>query len=138
MGSRSFSVHAEYVNVNETRSSLGKRGEAAAEKYLKGRGLQLRGRNWRHGRVGEIDLIFEDDHHQVIFVEVKTRTSNESFEVVDQRKLNRLRRLAAAWLASQSVWFEYRIDIVTVIVSRRQTDGDWASATIHWWKGVDR
>lgn len=113
---------------------LGERGERAAERYLCERGLRLRARNWRSGRLGEIDLVMEEAD-QLVFVEVKTRTRSaysNPVEAVDQRRLYRLRKLAAVWLRSEPQWREYRIDIVALTVGTHDT------ATIQWLRGVDR
>lgn len=99
--------------------------------------MRLLARNWRAGRAGEVDLIFRDGE-TTVFVEVKTRTSADSLEVVDRHKLARLRRLAAAWLRAEPGWSECRIDVVAVIVPSRPVEEDFASAAIHWWKGVDQ
>ena len=54
---------------------LGWRGERAAARYLKRRGYRILARNFRRGR-GEIDLIALD-RDTIVFVEVKTRTTDE-------------------------------------------------------------
>ncbi len=62
-------------------------------------------RNWRC-RYGELDVIAADDAARiVVFVEVKTRTSDR-FGGVEQAvtpdKVRRLRRLAGLWLAGRT------------------------------------
>lgn len=82
-------------------------------------------RNWRC-RYGELDVIAADDAASaVVFVEVKTRTSDQ-FGGVEQavtaEKVRRLRRLAGLWLAQQSNrWTAVRIDVVTVRIGRRRS-----------------
>jgi len=81
------------------RGSLGERGERAAERYLKRLGYVILERRARV-RWGEIDLVALDGR-TVVFVEVKTRRSNEAgapVEAVDGAKQRRLIRLALAWL----------------------------------------
>jgi putative endonuclease len=75
------------------RRALGLAGERAAEAELVRRGLRVIARNERT-RFGEIDLICRD-RGGFVFVEVKTRRA----EAVDRRKLRRLARLGAGWLA---------------------------------------
>jgi putative endonuclease len=82
------------------RRALGLAGERAAETELAGQGLRVIARNQRT-RFGEIDLVCRDQDGYV-FVEVKTRSAGSfvaAAEAVDRRKLGRLARLAAGWLA---------------------------------------
>jgi putative endonuclease len=77
--------------------NLGRRGEAAAARYLEGQGLSILERNFRT-RSGEVDLIARDDAGMLVFVEVKSRTGSErgdGLERIDFRKARRIRR--AAW-----------------------------------------
>ena len=89
--------------LSNPRQALGQRGEdAAAQEYLR-RGARILERNWRHGRVGELDLIVENGD-QLIFCEVKTRQSTTwgiPAEAVGWEKQRRIRRLATAWLHEQ-------------------------------------
>jgi putative endonuclease len=82
------------------RRALGVAGERAAEAELARRGLRVVARNVRT-RFGEIDLVCRDGRGYV-FVEVKTRRAGSfvaAAEAVDRRKLGRLARLGAGWLA---------------------------------------
>lgn len=118
-----------------SRWELGRSGERAAEEFLLARGLRLVERNWRDGRNGEIDLIFEEDG-TVVFVEVKTRrglSDGEILQAVDARKLARLRRLAGRWLSRRADYCDYRIDAVAVGLG---PDGE--PPRIAWLRGIDR
>jgi putative endonuclease len=82
------------------RRALGLAGERAAEAELLRAGLRVVARNQRT-RSGEIDLICRD-RDGYVFVEVKTRRAGSfvaAAEAVDRRKLERLARLGAGWLA---------------------------------------
>ena len=82
------------------RRALGLAGERAAEIELVRCGLRIVARNQRT-RFGEIDLVCRD-RDGYVFVEVKTRSAGSfvaAVEAVDRRKLGRLARLAAGWLA---------------------------------------
>ena len=82
------------------RRALGLAGERAAEAELVRRGLRVIARNERT-RFGEIDLVCRD-RDGFVFVEVKTRRAGSfvaAAEAVDRRKLGRLARLGAGWLA---------------------------------------
>jgi putative endonuclease len=97
--------------------SLGMKGEAYAARFLKGKGMRIISRNRRH-RGGEIDLIAIDGRW-VVFVEVRTRTSEEfmtpenSIRFGKKRAVTRtvrglMRRHKAAGMTA-------RIDVVAVI-----------------------
>jgi putative endonuclease len=109
----------------ESRAEIGALGEQLAVDHLQAAGLRVLARNWRC-RYGELDVIAADDAASaVVFVEVKTRTSDQ-FGGVEQavtaEKVRRLRRLAGLWLAQQSNrWTAVRIDVVTVRIGRRRS-----------------
>lgn len=100
-------------------------GEQLAVDHLERLGLRVLVRNWRC-RYGELDVVAADDAARtVVFVEVKTRTS-EQFGGVEQAvtpaKVRRLRRLAGLWLAQQhGRWASVRIDVITIRIGRRRT-----------------
>jgi len=82
------------------RALLGLAGERAAEAALLRRGMRVVARNART-RFGEIDLVCRDGA-EFVFVEVKTRRAGSfvaAAEAVDRRKLGRIARLSAGWLA---------------------------------------
>ncbi len=108
-----------------TRAEIGALGERLAVEHLTSRGLAVLARNWRC-RYGELDIIAADDStHTAVFVEVKTRTSDQ-FGGVEQavtpQKVRRLRRLAGLWLASQDgSWSAVRIDVIGVRIGRQRS-----------------
>jgi putative endonuclease len=95
---------------------LGRRGERAAEKYLKRIGYRIVARNFRAAGA-EIDLVAMDGD-TLVFVEVKTRRSREAGapeEAVDERKQLRMRRAAEAFSVRYRVGEkDVRFDIVAV------------------------
>lgn len=98
---------------------LGKSGEALVADYLIQKGYSIIDRNWRI-KSGEIDLIASNSESVIVFVEVKTR-STESFghplEAINEAKQSRLMRLALAWLLANKKWNNpYRIDCAAVIM----------------------
>jgi len=98
------------------KDELGVLGERIAERHLLRRGLTLLDRNWRCAQ-GEIDLVLRDGD-EVVFVEVKTRSSvafGHPLEAITASKLARLRRLAAAWCEAHPGAGRIRIDAVAVI-----------------------
>jgi putative endonuclease len=108
-----------------TRAQIGALGEQVAVEHLTGLGLRVLDRNWRC-RYGELDVIAADSTARVVvFVEVKTRTTDR-FGGVDQavtpQKVRRLRRLAGLWLAGQDAgWAAVRIDVIGVRIGRTRT-----------------
>jgi putative endonuclease len=99
------------------KDSLGRYGEELALTHLRSVGWEVLARNWRC-RWGEIDIVGLD-HECLVVCEVKTRRSLAAggpLEAVTPAKLQRLRRLTAAWLAGQERYFaEIRIDVVGII-----------------------
>jgi putative endonuclease len=99
------------------KQSLGSAGEAAAERWLRSHGFEIVARGFR-ARCGEIDLIARDGA-QVVFVEVKTRTSDafgRPSEAVNAQKRRRIARVASSFLV-RSGWTETacRFDVVEVL-----------------------
>lgn len=96
---------------------LGRRGEELAARHLERSGLTLLNRNWR-GDGGEIDIVLTDGAG-LIACEVKTRSGVDfgtPFEAVDQRKVERVRRLALQWLQHHRVgWVPVRVDVVAIV-----------------------
>ncbi len=95
---------------------LGKTGEKIAQKYLVEKGYKVLATNYRSRR-GEIDIICQDGE-TVVFVEVKTRTS-EKFgtpaEAVTAQKQERLHRLAMEYLIANNLELRpVRFDVLTL------------------------
>lgn len=102
------------------KDELGRRGEFLGAVFLETAGLEIVERNWRCPQ-GEIDIVARDAD-EVVFVEVKTRSSlafGHPLEAITVQKLARLRRLAAAWCAAHpEVHGGIRIDALAVIAPR--------------------
>jgi len=95
---------------------IGKLGEDIAAKYLIAKDYLVLERNWGN-KWGEIDLICRDGAI-LVFVEVKTKrgiTFGRPEEMVDSRKLQQIKRMAA--LYSAGIKGEMRIDVVAVILN---------------------
>ena len=96
---------------------LGRRGEAAAARFLKRRGYKIIARGNRL-RPGELDLVAVDRDRTIVFVEVKTRQSQDAghpAEAVDAAKQRQLTRLAVTFLKRHGL-LEHaaRFDVVAV------------------------
>ena len=95
-------MHQSYTRDQGGKTNnrrLGMQGEQLAAHFLQQQGCKVLAQNWRHGKLGELDLVVQDGT-ALVAVEVKTRTScshGHPFEAITQRKAERLRRLLFAW-----------------------------------------
>jgi putative endonuclease len=96
--------------------SLGSRGEDTAARFLRRKGYKILARSDR-SRPGELDLVALD-HSTVVFVEVKTRRSQDAghpAEAVDAAKQRRLTRLAVTWLKRRGLLERpARFDVIAI------------------------
>lgn len=95
---------------------LGQRGENVAAKYLRNQGYKILLRNF-HCDVGEIDIIARDGK-TIVFVEVKTRTSDEPSpeENVNAFKRHQLTKAARCYLSRYgSPPPPARFDVVAIV-----------------------
>ena len=103
----------------DSRKKTGNRGEDLAADYLQRHGHHIHCRQWRHGHL-ELDLISSDlSTSELVFVEVKTRRSDEygdPLDAVDGRKIRRICSAAHFYLTSNAITADYRFDIVTVLL----------------------
>lgn len=101
------------------KDALGRYGEDVAARHLAEQGIVVLERNWRCD-AGEIDIVGRDGQVLVI-CEVKTRSGvgyGTPLEAVTPRKVARLRRLAARWLAEREVHpAAVRFDVVGVLAA---------------------
>jgi putative endonuclease len=100
---------------------LGWQGEQLAEKFLRRLRYKILRRNYRARHGGEVDLVCRDvDENELVFVEVKTRTTDEfgrPGEAVTLDKQELIARGARSWLKlldRRDVVF--RFDIVEVVM----------------------
>jgi putative endonuclease len=110
---------AEWLDAVRGRLPLGRRGERAAEKYLRRIGYRIVARNFRAAGA-EIDIVAMDGE-TIVFVEVKTRQSlaaGAPEEAVDLRKQTRMRRAAEAFARRyRADDYDMRFDIVAIDAS---------------------
>jgi len=102
------------------KDELGRRGEGLAAQFLTDAGYVIVERNWRCSQ-GEIDIVALDGA-ELVFVEVKTRTSvafGHPFEAITAPKMARLRRLAGAWCeVHPGRYRSIRIDAIGILAGR--------------------
>jgi putative endonuclease len=98
------------------RSTFGRRGEAAAARYLRRRGMKIVACSSRL-KPGELDLVALDGD-VLVFVEVKTRRTAETghpAEAVTPDKQRRLTRLAVTFMKRHRLLdHPARFDVVAV------------------------
>ena len=106
----------EWVARRFPKKSLGDRGEDAAAKFLKRQGFHILARSL-DSPLGELDIVAVDGR-TVVFVEVKTRRSDDAgrpSEAIDQRKEQRMTRAALAYLKSNRLLdYSARFDVVAI------------------------
>jgi putative endonuclease len=106
-----------------TSHAWGRRGEDLAHRFLQQQGYAVVARNLKiRGARVELDLVARDGE-TIVFVEVKTRASDEfrtPDQAVDAEKREHLIRAAAAYLRVAEVgWERARFDIVSILFERR-------------------
>lgn len=93
---------------------IGKWGEEVATEYLAGRGYEILARNARTP-YGEIDIVAKQSEI-VIFVEVKTRTSNKMGlpeESINARKRQHMLSAAEHYAAENEI-DHWQIDVISI------------------------
>jgi putative endonuclease len=101
------------------RQEIGKLGERIALQHLMAKGYVIHCQNWR-SREGEIDLVAKDDD-QIVFVEVKTRTSHAygwPEESITSAKRRHIKNAAWEYLdAHHLLDADWRIDVIAIDLS---------------------
>lgn len=96
----------------------GKLGEDEATKYLINNGYKIIERNWHYSKNAEIDIIAEDKN-ELVFVEVKTRTTlnyGHPFEAVTQTKIQKIHKAIYAYLNQCPKRYKsFRFDGIAII-----------------------
>jgi putative endonuclease len=100
---------------------LGKRGEELAVQFLEKLGYQIIVVNWQEKKF-EIDMIAQDQN-QLVFVEVKTRTTDyfgSPVEAVTPVKQKHLAEGANYYIEKHEIDLECRFDVIAVILNNNQ------------------
>jgi putative endonuclease len=103
--------------------NVGMLGEDIATCYLRCLGYEIRGRNLKCGRRGEIDILAFDPIDEIlVFVEVKARSRNsEEYRPefnLDARKRRALWKSIHAWIAHHDYTGGYRLDLICVAAEK--------------------
>lgn len=122
------------VPLDRHNRRLARWGENTAADYLKTKGYNIIGQNL-HYSVGEIDIIAVTPTGEIVFVEVKTRSTPDfgGAEAVNHIKLHKLRKAAYRWLANKP-YMAVRFDVIIIAVTNRSGHD---TVTLTWHKGVD-
>lgn len=96
---------------------LGQKGETLAQEHLESLGFKVLAKNWRTGRA-EVDIIAQDGNI-IVFVEVKTRSSDRfgppEFFVTTQKQ-RMLAGAASVYCEKIEHPGEIRFDVVSIIL----------------------
>lgn len=107
--------------------SFGTLGEEKAKGYLENKGYKILNKNYRVGKLGEIDIIAKDQD-TLCFIEVKTR-SNERFgtpaQAVSVHKQATIVKIAQIYMQRYNYHdIPIRFDIVEVFMDRQGNTKD--------------
>lgn len=100
------------------RNTVGLIGEEEAVRLLKDKGYRILERNWKMGHL-EVDIIAENKE-AVVFLEVKTRTSDfkRAEQYVDPAKKFRMQTAANAYIRANRCQKYPRFDIIGVQLAK--------------------
>lgn len=98
--------------------STGKKGEELAKNYLIKKGYKILETNRRFSRLCEIDIIALDKN-TLVFVEVKTRTSNicgHPLEAITKTKYEHIKNGLFLYLQENPQYKSFRVDAISVML----------------------
>lgn len=120
---------------NHNYIEFGSFAESLADKFLKKRGYEILGRNYRKPW-GEVDIIAEKEEI-IIFVEVKASDSPapKGFEPekrVNNDKIKRIKRAAQTYIQQKNLDDRsWQIDLIAIELNK-----DWGTAKITHFKNI--
>ncbi len=102
--------------------ALGRKGERLAARHLHRNRHKVLYRNFRAPHGGEVDIVCRDKRHdELVFVEVKTRTSEDfgrPLDAVDHKKRRLILRGAMTWLRLLDMPdITFRFDVIEVLMT---------------------
>lgn len=98
-------------------NDLGRKGETWAKNFLLGRGYVILETNWRFSRA-EVDIIARESDCTLVFVEVRTRSSDfygPPEDSVSLAKQQLLAEAAAAYMRSIQHDWTIRFDLIAIV-----------------------
>lgn len=103
---------------------LGNFGEKQAARYLKSKNYRILHQNYRC-RYGEIDIIAKDKKNTLVFIEVKTRSSERygrGMESVTLQKQQKLKKTSLYFLQKSKIFFKgLRFDVIDILVKQGES-----------------
>jgi len=118
--------------VADHNVKMGRLGEQLAARFLVGKGYRVLAKNF-YTRYGEIDLVVSKND-EIIFVEVKTRTSSEygyPEVAVDNNKIKNLLKAIQIYFKDNGVKKFWRLDTVAIELNLENK-----KAQIRWFKDI--
>ena len=104
--------------MKNKNKEVGKFGEKTAQEYLKKLGWKILDTNFHYSRYAELDIIAKDKD-SIVFVEVKTRSTNafgHPFESINHKKLENIFKAGLAWLkTTKEPYKNFRIDVISIL-----------------------
>ncbi|NPD81220.1 YraN family protein [Prevotella sp. PINT] len=106
-------------------NDLGHWGEERAAEYMEKKGWYVKERDWRHGNT-DIDLIcIDEDDTTLVFVEVKTRSTDDYGEPYEAVNAEKRRHIVSAAAHYKSIFRKEnrrtRYDIISIVGSPHGT-----------------
>lgn len=103
---------------DKTTRKIGDEGEDLAVAFLESNGYTILERNY-HFEHAEVDIVAYDNASCIVFVEVKTRSSNqygEPEEYIDEEKKQNVYKAAEAWVYERKMdGAPIRFDVISVL-----------------------
>lgn len=107
--------------TDANKREIGAVGEREAGEFLQRNGYTIVKTNYRVGRLGEIDIIANDNEY-ICFIEVKTRrtsTFGSPGEAVTKTKQQKIRQIAAIYLTNtRKMDSKVRFDVVEILMNK--------------------
>ncbi|MCO6466091.1 MAG: YraN family protein [Bradyrhizobiaceae bacterium] len=114
---KEISTSRSEQTTRPSTTEVGAMAENIARDYLEGLGYVLVTRNFKYGKVGEIDLIMRDSQ-ELVFVEVRYRRSSQwctPEASIGPTKKKRIRRTAEAYMLTHGITDQAcRFDVVAI------------------------
>lgn len=106
----------------KTTREIGDEGEELATAYLESKGYTILERNYFFEHA-EVDIVAYDESY-IIFVEVKTRSSNhfgEPEEYIDDKKIENIYKAAEAWIYERKMdGAPVRFDVISILTHNNE------------------
>lgn len=112
-----------YTVIMAQHNELGTLGERYAIDFLEKKGYRILHQNWRVGHK-ELDIVALHSG-EIIFVEVKTRRTDQygnPEDFVDDKKIRRIISAADAYMRYHNFSAPVRFDIISVLIQRDKVD----------------